>query len=130
MTGPVHPFRLRTSGRSVAVLALLLAVRALIPAGFMASASDAGLQLVFCDAGVMAQHAGHHHAHHHSQTGATTDPDCPYAQSAGPAPLPSLPVVASDVRHAQLVVPAEAAPVAATSGPPRQQTPRGPPVLA
>jgi len=112
------------------VLALLLAVRALVPAGFMANASEAGFQLVFCDATAMAQHAGQHHSHHHSQTGAATDPGCPYAQSAGPAPLPALPFVASDVRHAHVVVPVEAASVAATSGPPRQQTPRGPPVLA
>ena len=129
MTGPTHPFRLRAWRRSVGVLALLLLVRALVPAGFMASASEAGFQLVFCDAAAMAQHAGHH-THHHSRTGATTEPGCPYAQSAGPAPPPALPFVASDVRHAHVVVPVEAASGAATSGPPRQQTPRGPPVLA
>ena len=131
MIGAENPFRSRALRRGVAVMALLLAVRALVPAGFMASATDAGLQLVFCDAGAMALQSGGHHAHHHhSQTGTTTDPGCPYAQSSGPAPLPALPVVASDVRYTHVVVPVEAARVAATSGPPRQQNPRGPPVLA
>jgi hypothetical protein len=111
------------------ILALLLAVRALVPAGFMASATEAGLQLVFCDAAATAAQMAGHHAHHHSH-GGTTDPGCPYAQSSGPAPLPSIPMLASDVRFAQVVERAPAATLAFIQGPPRQQSPRGPPALA
>ena len=112
------------------VLALLLALRALVPAGFMASATDAGFQLVFCDgATTAAPMAGHHHAHHHPQ-GGSADPACPYAQSSGPAPLPSLPIVATDVRFAPVVERVTIASVVVAQGPPRQQSPRGPPDLA
>jgi hypothetical protein len=129
MADPVSLFRPRALRHSVAILALLLAVRALVPMGFMASATEAGIQLVFCDAGAMAVHAAGHHAHHH-HAGGTTDPGCPYAQSSGPAPLPSLPMLASDVRIVCITSPVESSAVLALQGPLREQSPRGPPFLS
>jgi hypothetical protein len=128
MTGPAVPLRPRRWTRFVAALALLLAVRALVPAGFMASTTEQGLQLVFCEAGVATSHA-HGHPHHHTDRG-SPDPGCPYAQSAGPAPLPTLPALAAEVPAAGFVATFTPAPVAVLQGPPRQQTPRGPPLLA
>jgi hypothetical protein len=129
MADPLSPHRPRALRRSVAILALLLAVRALVPVGFMASATEAGIQLVFCDAGAIALQMGGHHAHHH-HAGGTTDPGCPYAQSSGPAPLPSLPMLASDVRVVRIAAPVESSAVIAPQGPHREQSPRGPPFLS
>jgi len=129
MADPASPFRPRAVRRSVAVLALLLALRALVPVGFMASATESGIQLVFCDAGAMAADVGGHHAHHH-HAGGTTDPGCPYAQSSGPAPLPSLPVLATDLRVVRLASPVESSAVVAHQGPIREQSPRGPPFIS
>jgi len=128
MVEPASPLRPRALRRSVAILALLLAVRALVPVGFMASATEAGVRLVFCDAGAVAGHMGGHSHHHHP--GATTDPGCPYAQSSGPAPLPSLPMLASDVRFVRVVSPLESSATVVSQGPLRQQSPRGPPELS
>src|ERR1700688_3215505 len=72
----------------------LLCLRAFVPAGFMLAPVDGRLEVVVCDTD--ATNVGHHHhghehpGHHHTQTDLT----CPYAQSAGPAPLPALPTVA------------------------------------
>jgi hypothetical protein len=83
-----------------------------------------------CDSDAVS--AAHHHhdhngaGHHHTQT----DPTCPYAQSAGPAPLPALPTVAPAFLTIVSAPPTPAAQVHAHFGPIRQQTPRGPPLLA
>jgi hypothetical protein len=107
----------------------LLCARALIPAGVMLAPIGGQLEVVLCDAdaaNALRHPGGHEHSgHHHS----ATDPTCPYAQSAGPAPLPSLPVVAASPI---VVVPLAAAfdsQIFSTSGPARQQSPRGPPFL-
>src|SRR5882762_11244482 len=84
--------------RWVAPLVLaLLCLRAFVPAGYMLAPVDGRLAVVVCDADAASlgshNHQGHGHdgaGHHHTQT----DPTCPYAQSAGPAPLPALPTVA------------------------------------
>ncbi len=111
-----------------ALLLPLLAVRALVPAGFMAAPVAGSVQIVFCDAGAMA---GHHHAGHdgghHSPV---ADPTCPFAQSAGPAPLPSIPVLAADAAPHSFERILAVSQTAPASGPERQQTPRGPPTLA
>jgi hypothetical protein len=110
--------------RLTVALIMLLGLRATIPAGFMAAPTASGFEMVFCEPGALQGHAHHHPGH------AVAEPSCPYAQSSGPAPLPVLPALAVDVRPAmrmQVVVPA--APIA-LSGPRRQQTSRGPPILA
>ena len=113
----------------------LLFLRALVPAGVMLAAVDGNLALVLCDAETPAgehqhhhHHLGHDHAAHHE--GAHTDPTCPYAQSAGPAPLPALPVLAGGAVHELLVPPAAVSQTFLSFGPARRQTSRGPPPLA
>ncbi len=109
----------------------MLFLRALIPAGVMLAPDDGHLALVLCGVEISApaqHHAGHDHtAHHH---GLHADPACPYAQSAGPAPLPALPALAGAPTPGVLVLPTALAQTFLAFGPTRQQTPRGPPHLA
>jgi len=102
---------------ALALLPLLFA-RAMVPAGFMASTAGGGIHYVFCghDGAVDTKHPG------------DTDRSCPFAQSAGGAPLPTLFLAAT-------LLPAPAVPAAtyyhraiALSGPTRQQLGRAPPV--
>jgi hypothetical protein len=112
----------------------MLFLRALIPAGFMLAPLDGGLTMVVCDAAMSAgEHAHHHHPGHDGPAhpeGAHSDPTCPYAQSAGPAPLPTLPTIAGAAASDWHEPPATVAQIFSTCGPVREQTPRGPPVLA
>ena len=106
----------------------MLALRALVPAGFMLAPVDGQPAIVLCDTdapGVPHQHAGHHHAGH-----AHLDPTCPYAQSAGPAPLPALPALTAAPAVTADALPAPSAQVHARFGPSRQQSPRAPPLSA
>jgi hypothetical protein len=114
----------------------MLCLRALVPAGFMLASVDGQLAVVLCDADAKTlphdpaahhHHGGHDHATHHH---ANPDPTCPYAQSAGPAPLPALPVLAATAIAGDCVQPAYQAQNYAHFGPTRQQSPRGPPSLA
>ncbi len=110
----------------------MLFLRALVPAGFMVAPVDGGLAFVLCEAEVPA--AGHHppgHDHHAMRhQGAHGDPTCPYARSAGPAPLPTLPVLASGTVYELSVLPTAFAQTFLSFGPTRQQSPRGPPHLS
>jgi hypothetical protein len=87
-----------------------------------------------CDAQMSAGEHHHHHHHHHDQSthheGAHGDPTCPYAQSAGPAPLPTLPVLAGGAVYDRLVPPVAVTQTLLRFGPARQQTSRGPPPRA
>lgn len=74
-----------------ALVAPVLALRALIPAGFMAAPVDGKWQIVLCQPELMA--GAHPHHHGHDSGAAVVDPTCPYAQSAGPALMPTLPVL-------------------------------------
>ncbi len=134
----------------------MLCLRALVPAGYMLEPIDGRLAVVLCDSdaassvagmrggmpagmdhglhegmqgGVQAgthHHDGHDHANHHH----ALDPTCPYAQSAGPSPLPSLPVLDPPSIVGDVSLPAEIAQAISQFGPARQQSPRGPPRLA
>jgi hypothetical protein len=88
---------------------------------------------VLCEPGVMT--AGHHHHHpgsdpgsHHD--GSHGDPTCPYAQSAGSAPLPALSVPTVGPVYDRVAAAPAATQTLLTSGPPRLRTSRGPPSLA
>ena len=119
----------RNSHFWVAALVLpLLALRALVPSGFMATSVAGSMQMVFCEPGAMA---GHHHpaAHDGARHSKAVDQTCPFAQSAGPAPLPSLPVLATDAAPRAFAVILAVAQTVPAFGPARQQTPRGPPTL-
>jgi hypothetical protein len=84
-----------------------------------------------CEPDVMVavghHHAGHHHAAH--QHGAHGDPSCPYAQSAGSAPLPTLPVLAGGGPLHRFASPPAVTQTVLSFGPPRQPVSRGPPTL-
>jgi hypothetical protein len=105
----------------------MLILRAMIPAGFMLTPVPGGLAFTLCDVetpmGAHAHHAGHDHSHMGSGPGG-----CPYAQSSGPAPLPTLPTLA----HAALASrSASSAAVTQTRlhfGPIRETSSRGPPL--
>jgi len=108
----------------VAILLPVLVLRALVPAGFMATAaSDGGVHMQFC------VHAGMH-ASHAPGSNQAADPRCPFAQSASPAPLPVLSVAAPDVLHTPVVQPDPLVRTFNALGSYREQTPRGPPTLA
>lgn len=112
----------------------MLFLRALVPAGFMLAPVDGSLALVLCESAVLAgehqhhHHPGHDHAAHHE--GVHGDPTCPYAQSAGPAPLPTLPVLAGAAVFDKLVLPTAFTQTLLGFGPPRQHSSRGPPHFA
>ncbi|HVO45980.1 MAG TPA: hypothetical protein VMT29_06550 [Steroidobacteraceae bacterium] len=134
----------------------VLCLRALVPAGFMLAPVDGGLDVVLCDADAAAalhsfgvQHAMHGHvmagdgaAHHHDAAGhpeyaghsghhhSHPDPTCPYAQSAGPAPLPALPALPPLQASATRLLPVDFSQTHSQFGPSREQSPRGPPTLA
>lgn len=108
-----------------------LVLRALIPVGFMLEPVDGRSEIVLCGAdapNAMPYHGSRDHAGHHHHSHA--DPTCPYAQSAGPDPLPSFPVLAAAPVAPVFVLPAGDPQTHAHFGPTRQQFPRGPPRLA
>ena len=126
---------IKKPGRATLLVLGVLFLRALVPAGFMPAPVDGRLAFVVCDAKMPAGVHQHHHAHpghdnaaHHE--GAHSDPTCPYAQSAAPAPLPTLPVLAGGAGCDLLVPPAAVTQTFLAFGPTRQQSPRGPPLLA
>ncbi|MGA2189986.1 MAG: DUF2946 family protein [Steroidobacteraceae bacterium] len=114
---------------TVAVLGVLF-LRGLVPVGFMLAPIDGSLAFVLCDFEMPA--GEHRHHHHHDQAahlqGTHSDPSCPYAQSAGPAPLPTLPVLAGGTVFDLLVPAAVVTQTFARFGPARHQTSRGPPL--
>jgi hypothetical protein len=121
----------RSPGWTTLLVLGMLLLRALVPAGFMLAPVDGSLAVVLCNPQVPAgghQHAGHDHAAH--QHGVLADPTCPYAQSTGPGPLPTLPVLAGGAVFDLLVPPAAVTQTFLRFGPTRQQTSRGPPYLA
>lgn len=126
---------------SLLILGLVL-LRALVPAGFMLAPVDGHLAFVPCDADAAmpaipagAMPASHHHLHgvgdHASHGhGAHGDPTCPYAQSGGPAPLPTLPVLAGITIFERPALPAAVTQTLLGFGPIRLPSSRGPPHLA
>jgi hypothetical protein len=106
----------------------MLGLRALVPAGYMLAPEDGQLAVVVCEAnepGAAHRHDGHQHAGHtHS------DPTCPFAQSAGPTPLPALPALAPASVATVLLLPAQVSQAFVQSGPSRQPSARAPPRFA
>jgi hypothetical protein len=116
------------SARTVLLVLTMLVVRALVPAGYMLATDEGHARIVLCDAGIARFH---HEGHHHPGGGHTHgDPTCPYAQSAGPAPPPVLPVVDATAAAAYYLLPASLAQLATPFGPARRNSPRAPPVRA
>jgi hypothetical protein len=72
---------------AVALLAVL--ARALVPTGVMPVAGAGAMQLMLCDGGPGGHH--HHHADGPAAPATGTAHDlCPYAMTAGGAPLPAI----------------------------------------
>jgi Protein of unknown function (DUF2946) len=109
---------------------VMLCLRALVPAGFMLAPIDGRLDVVLCDADATAALHRHGHHDHSGQHHTQLDPTCPYAQSAGPAPLPVLPVLVSAPITFVRARPVRVAQTQAQFGPARLQFPRGPPRFA
>ena len=81
--------KIRTHSLSWLLLALI-ALRGLVPAGYMIDASQNGVSLVVCDSGIYKDSAGSHHQHHHDQGSSRHDHSvCPFAVAATGAPTPS-----------------------------------------
>jgi hypothetical protein len=126
---------------SLLVVGLVL-LRGFVPAGFMLAPVDGHLAFVLCDADVSmpgmlagAMQAPPHHVHMamgHAADGhaAHGDPTCPYAQSGGPAPLPTLPALAGGAAFERLRLPVAVTQTLLGFGPVRQPSSRGPPHLA
>jgi Protein of unknown function (DUF2946) len=112
-------------------IAPALLFRALIPVGFMLEPVDGRADIILCasDAPTAMMHHGiHGHSGHHQHSHA--DLTCPYAQSAGPAPLPALPVLAAAPTAPVFLLQAQIQQTHARFGPIRQHSPRAPPRLA
>ncbi|MBV8783476.1 MAG: hypothetical protein JOZ67_04740 [Gammaproteobacteria bacterium] len=114
---------LRHDGRHRAApwVLLMLCLRALLPASVMLAPVAGHAALVLCDGAAPA----HLHHHGHGPQGGT----CPFAQSAGPAPLPALPHLTPAPVADATTGQARAPQTHPQPGPSRQQTPRGPPAL-
>jgi hypothetical protein len=116
--------------RLVAVLLPLLALRALLPAGYMVATDHGQLAIVMCTPGLAASSAasGEMPAHHHgSKPSPAAADDCPFAHAVINAPPPH-----------QVEGPAPTAPrfhlaarilvlLPPTTGPPRATSARAPP---
>ena len=125
--------RMRPRWPALLVLTMVV-VRAFVPAGFMLAPVDGDLTLVLCDAELgmamgMGMHQGAHHpGMHHDHHGMHPDPTCPYAQSAGPAPLPALAVLPAAADVGPALLPVQFSQTFLNFGPVRRQIARAPPL--
>lgn len=129
--GKSHIARRGPRARTVLLVLAMLALRSPVPAGYMLASSDGAMGVVLCDTAAAASAHHHHAGHEHpDRAHAHPDPTCPYAQSAGPAPLPALPVLAAEPVADRTLLPQDSSQTLAAFGPLRQHPPRGPPLLA
>lgn len=102
---------------------VLIAFRALVPAGFMIAPVRGSAELRFCVAGLhRGSHAGTPLGHP-----SAIDSSCPFAQSAGPAPIPQIAPVPGEPPAGPTWQARMLAQTAPSFGPPREQPSRGPP---
>lgn len=126
-----RPYRLPGRRWLAGLILPVLLLRALVPAGFMLASVDGDLSVVLCDGGALhAGHPGHHHHYQHSGTPHASDPTCPFAQSAGAAPLPSFPPLADRLLATGAALAGEHEQTLAPPGPHRQHPARAPPLSA
>ncbi len=119
LAGPVH-------WPTLLLLGLLL-LRGLVPAGFMLAPDNGRMAFVLCSVDLPMGHNPRSHDPADHPHGVHPDPTCPYAQSAAPAPLPTLPVLQAVIHLDVLRQPKAVAQVFLPSGPRREPSSRGPP---
>jgi hypothetical protein len=113
------------------LLLALIALRGLVPVGYMVEATADGLALVVCDSGIYKDSIPTPHQHHHDRQVSGHDHSiCPFAAAAIGAPTPSLPVVLLAPDTPIDGVRAKTESFVGLSGPSRAQQPRAPPVLS
>lgn len=128
--------------RRVALLALMLALRALVPVGFMPVIDHTGIHIDFCPGEAQppgalhgvpgAGQVAHHHQHgaaEHGSRGSASHPPCLFALSGSPAFVSLAPAVAPLPPAAAALVP-ELTSRLSVPAILRAQTPRGPPFPA
>ena len=122
MTSRLSLSPVRRSAFALLCAAVLIA-RALVPSGFMLGNTSGHVGMVFC-------HAVGSHAHHPATgSSAGVEGRCAYAESAGPAPLPTLAAVAADLDPGRSPLPAEPNPRKHAEPRESAHAPRGPPHL-
>ncbi|MDE1923623.1 MAG: hypothetical protein KGI55_09375 [Gammaproteobacteria bacterium] len=106
----------------------LIALRVLVPAGYMLGPVDGRWSLVLCEPGVMSMRmpdgSSMPAAHAHGHAGG----ECPYSQSAAPALLPCLHPPVFALRLLRLDAPVRGTQTLPAEGPNREQFARGPPL--
>jgi hypothetical protein len=107
----------------VAITLIAALCRGLIPIGFMPGVVHGTAGVMLCD-GIA------HHAHHPGQGAPATHTPCPFAMSAGAAPLAATIDVADARWLPQRPAPPLAQSLLRTAAPARYTAPRGPPPLA
>src|SRR5215831_12172654 len=119
--------KIRTHSLSWLLLALI-ALRGLVPTGYMIDATQEGVSIVVCDSGIYKDSAPTHHPHHHDQGSGKHDHSiCPFAVAATSGPTPSLPLAIFDAAGAVDRIHSVDEFPAGLSGPSRAQQPRAPP---
>jgi hypothetical protein len=111
----------------------LLALRGLVPAGYMIDVTERGLSLVVCESGIYKDAVPHNDGEHHHEKNSHGGHDhsiCPFAVAALGAPAPNVVTLATVVEVAIDRVRDSADVVASCFGPSRAQQSRAPPVFA
>ncbi|HYM33857.1 MAG TPA: DUF2946 family protein [Steroidobacteraceae bacterium] len=115
----------------------LLALRGLVPAGYMIDATEHGLSIVVCESGIygdlLASDATKHHHGHHTSDSHRSQHDhsiCPFAIAATGAPAPSAVTLATVVDVAIDRVRDTHVVIANRFGPSRAQQSRAPPYFS
>lgn len=104
----------------------LLALRAMLPTGFMPTPAEGELRLVLCSEGLLPQAddaAGSDHP-------PSTAGECPFAQTAFQAPPPQFLVLGTAPLSARAALPPASQWLPPSTGPPRTAGARAPPALS
>lgn len=110
----------------IALLLPLLALKALLPPGYMPSAGDGELRIVMCSAGLAALNEGNPDA---PDSPPAEHAACAFAMAGVAAPPPALAIALLPIRHFVAAVAARSFP-AVPGALRRAQSPRAPPVFS
>ncbi len=113
----------------IALLLPLMALRAMLPAGYMLDAGQGGLRIVMCSEGLQAAPLGDNSDQSSNGHGQRDSGSCPFAHAAVSAPPPSASPSIAMVRFDAGRIPAIAPPTRSLSLI-RVQSARGPPSIS